>query len=119
MEYGWVERLRGIDTWPVASASVTFVWQLSEGGRGGAWRKVEFTYRAGLEIYSGTLKVSSYSSVYELNVGDDFEIQYDPRKPSRYFCEEARSLFSTVRTVVLLFLVAFVAIIIVINIFHL
>lgn len=85
----------------------------------GAWRKIEFTYRVGSESYGGSFKVSSYSSVYELATNDDFDVQYDPRKPSRYFCEEARSLFSTVRLLMLLLLIVFVGVIIIINIFHL
>lgn len=119
MEYGWIERLRGIDNWPATPATVTFVEQLSEGGRGGAWRKVSFTYRASSEDYSGVLSIDSYSSVYELAVSDTFDIQYDPRKPSRYFCQEARSLRSTIRLVMLSVVFVFVVVIIVINLFHL
>jgi hypothetical protein len=119
MEYGLIERLRGIDGWPQTSAIVTSVEQLSEGGRGGAWREVEFTYRVGSGDYGGGLKVDSYSSVYELAISDVFQIQYNPRNPSRYFCEEARSVYSAIRRVMLSVVFAFVVVIIVINIFHL
>ena len=119
MAHGWVERVRGIDTWPETSAVVTSVQQLSEGGRGGAWRKIEFTYRVGSESYGGSFRVSSYSSVYELATGDDFEIRYDPTKPSHYFCEEARSLYSTIQRLMLLLVIAFVGVVIIINVLHL
>ena len=119
MDYTFIERLRGIDRWPVASATVTSVEQLSEGGRGGAWRKVVFSYRAGSEDYCGNFKVDSYSSVYEVAASEAFEIQYDPRKPSRYFCEEARSLHATIHRVMLTFVFVFVVVIIVVNVFHL
>jgi len=80
---------------------------------------VIFTYRAGSEDYSGIFKVDSYSSVYEVAASDTFEIQYDPRKPSRYFCEEARSLYSTIHRVMLAVVFVFIVVIIVVNVFHL
>ena len=78
-----------------------------------------FTYRAGVEGYGGSFKVDSYSSVYELAVDDTFDLQYDPRKPSRYFCEEARSLFSTIHRVMISVVFVFIVVVIVINVFHL
>ena len=118
-DYSLIERLRGIDNWPVTTATVTSVEQLSEGGRGGAWRKVGFTYRIGSEDYGGSLRVDSYSSVYELAVNDAFELQCDPRKPSRYFCEEGRSLFSTIHRVMISVVFVFIVVVIMINVFHL
>ena len=100
-EYGWIERLRGVDRWPLVRATVTSVQQTSEGGRGGAWRRVFFTYRFRSEDYGGEFSVDSNSSVYEVATGDSFEIQCNPRKPSRYFCEEAKTLSSTVTRVML------------------
>jgi hypothetical protein len=118
VEYSFIERLRGIDKWPVVSATVTSVEQLSEGGRGGAWRRVTFTYRAGSEDFGGSLKVDSYSSVYELAAGDAFDIQYAPSKPSRYFCEEARSPFSTIFRIMFAVVLLFVLLVIAANLFH-
>jgi len=65
------------------------------------------------------MRVDSYSSVYELAVDDTFDLQYDPRKPSRYFCEEARSLHSTVHRVIISAAFLFIVVIIVVNVFHL
>ena len=102
MDCGWIERPRGIDNWPFVQASVTAVLQASGGRRGGAWRRVFFTCRCGSEDYAGKLSVDSNSSVYELLVGDTFDIQYTLRKPSRHFCQEALTLYSTVRRTMLI-----------------
>ena len=118
MEYGWIERLRGVDRWPFVQATVTSVQQTSEGGRGGAWRRVFFTYRCGSADYAGKLSVDSNSSVYELAVGDTFDIQYNPREQSQHFCEEARTLFSTVSRTMLVLVLLFLLFVIAVQVFH-
>lgn len=112
MEYGWIERLRGIDEWPFVEAVVVSVRQIKEGNRygDGAWRTVRFRYRCGSQDFNGRFFVDSYSSVYELASGDKFDIQCNPRHPRRYFCEEAKSLFargSVIIPLVILFLLLF------------
>jgi len=47
------------------------------------------------------------------------DIQCDPQKPFRTFCEEARSLHATIHRVMLTFVFVFVVVIIVVNVFHL
>jgi hypothetical protein len=100
MGYGLFERLRGVDKWPFVQASVTSVEQVSEGGRSGLSRNIFFTYRCGAEDFDGKFYVDSFSSVYEFDSGDTFDIQCNPRKPAQYFCEEAQSLFKNLRLVI-------------------
>jgi len=102
MEYGWVERMRGIDKWPVADAVAISARQIIKGNRrgDGAWRTICFGYRCEYGDFRGRLFVDSYSSLYELAVGDRFEIQYNPRSPHRYFCQEAKSVFVSLGAVI-------------------
>lgn len=119
MEYSWIDRMRGVDKWPLADATVTTVEQVSEGGRGGAWRRIFFTYRCGAGDFGGRLSVDSYSSLYEFAVDDVFQIQYNPRRPSQFSCEEAKSLFSNVRLILGLVGVLFVLFVIAVEVFRL
>lgn len=118
MGYGWIDRLRGVDRWPSVQATVTSVEQTSEGGRGGAWRSVFFTYRYRSEDFEGKLSVDSNSSVYEVAAGDTFDIQCNPRTPSRYFCEEAQTLFSTVMRITLVIVLLVILFVIAAQVFH-
>jgi hypothetical protein len=95
MEYGWIERLRSVDEWPSTDAIATSVHQIIRGNRrgDGAWRTISFQYRCGSKDFGGTLFVDSYCSVYELAVGEHFEVQYNPKRPRQYFCKEATSVF--------------------------
>jgi hypothetical protein len=95
MFYGFIERLRGIDKWPFASAAVTSVEQLSYGGRGGAWRRIIFTFNDGQTDIGGELKVDSNTSTDELAPGDTFDLQFNPKRSSSIYCEEAQSAFRT------------------------
>lgn len=119
MGYGWIERLRGVDRWPFVQATVTSVDQTSEGGRGGAWRRVFFTYRYRSEDYGGKFSVDSNSSVYEVAAGERFDIQCDPRTPSRYFCAEARTVFSTLVRIMLAIALLITLFLLAAQVFHL
>ena len=99
MKYGWIERLRGVDKWPFVDAIAISVHQIIKGNRrgDGAWRTIRFRYRSGSRDFERRLFVDSYSSIYELVVGDHFDIQYNPQNPRQYFCNEAKSLFRSGR----------------------
>ena len=118
MGYGWIERLRGVDRWPFVQATVTSVEQTKEGGRGGAWRSVFFTYRYRSEDYGGKFSVDSNSSVYEVGVGETFDIQCDPRKPSQYFSEQAQTLFSTLTRIMLIVVLLVILFVIAAQVFY-
>jgi len=107
-----VARLRGLDKWPTATATVTES-ELVDTPRAGNWNNFSFYYRPnGLELQSGNLKADSLTSIYSLGVGDTFEIQYDPKHPNRFYCKEANSFTRTFRTImaplVILFIIALV-----------
>lgn len=48
-----------------------------------------FAYDAGGSSQYGRLKVDRSSSLYGLKKGAEFEIQFDPKKPQRYYCSKA------------------------------
>jgi hypothetical protein len=95
MEYGWIDRVRGVDKWPYVDALVMSVRQILRGNRrgDGAWRTISFKYRCGSQDFHGRLFVDSYCSVYELAAGQHFDVQYNPQRPRQYFCGEAKSVF--------------------------
>ncbi len=79
----------------------------------GEWNNFSFYYRpSGSEIQNGNLKADSLTSIYSLRVGDSFEIQYDPKRPSRFYCKEVHSFTRTFGTImtpaVILFVIALV-----------
>jgi hypothetical protein len=93
-------KLRGIDKWPEARATVSTTEIVSEGGRSGLTKNIYFSYKpTAAEIQTGEFFVDSYTSVYWLNESDTFDIQYNPDKPSCYYCKEATSLSSDVRLI--------------------
>jgi hypothetical protein len=107
-----VARLRGIDKWPTATATVTES-ELVTTPRAGNWNNFSFFYRPdGSELQSGSLKADSLTSIYSLRVDDTFEIQYDPKYPSRFYCKEVNSFTRTFGTImaplVILFLIVLV-----------
>ena len=58
-------------------------------GDGPLMRSVYFTYEAGGSSQYGWLKVDSTSTLFDLKKGAQFEIQFDPNKPQRYYCSKA------------------------------
>src|ERR1700722_7745182 len=95
--YKW----RGIDKWPEATATVTSTEIVSEGGRSGRTMNVFFSYQAANKsIESGKLFVDDYSSIYGLTEKETFPIQFNPGKPSHFYCKEAKSLSSDIRRVI-------------------
>ena len=114
--HGLLYRLRGIQSWPETQAFVTSI-EITRGGRNGDWSRVGFTYKPAAEQQSGTLKVDSYSSLFNLSSGDTFPVQYDPGQPSRFYVEEAQSLFSTIRYVILCVGAVFAAAVLIIKFF--
>jgi len=91
---------RGIDKWPLAKATVSATEIVSSGGRSGRTMNVYFSYQpSSASIQNGKLFVDDYASVYGLAENDTFDIQYNPDKPSRYYCKEAKSLSSDIRLI--------------------
>ena len=78
-----------------------------------------FTYSTGSSLESGSLLVDENSSLYGIADGEEFSIQFNPRKPSKYYCAEAKSLSETIRRAIMFFGVTFVIIVILINLFRL
>jgi hypothetical protein len=105
-------RLRGIDKWPTTFATVTNAEQTTTPDSGN-WNNISFFYRpAGSEIQSGTLAGDSLTSLYSLQKGDTFEIQYDPKNVGRFYCKEVQSRTRTfgaiMAPIVLIFLIALI-----------
>ena len=82
-------KLRGADKWPEIVATVTSASRQLARGKGKSYRRescdVHFRYapsNCGNQI--GRFKVDLGSSLYHLEADDNFKIQFDPRRPSRY-----------------------------------
>jgi hypothetical protein len=118
MSYGLYERIRGIDKWPFASATVNAVEQLSGGGRGGACRRISFTFQDNESYVGGELKVDSSTSIYELSRGDSFDLQYNPKRSTQIYCEESASATQTIGRIILIVGVTFTAVVILIQLFN-
>lgn len=80
---------------------------------------VVFTYNTGSSLESGSFLVDDNSSLYGIADGEEFSIQFNPKNPSSYYCAEAKSLSETIRRAIMFFGVAFVIIVMVINLFRL
>jgi hypothetical protein len=93
-------KLRGIEKWPSATATVTSTEVVSPGGRGGKTMNVRFTFVTGSGAQKGKFFVDDNSSLYGLSDGELFTVQYNSANPSRYYCEEASSLSRTIRRTV-------------------
>ena len=118
--HGLLYRLRGIQSWPETQASVIRIDELSRGGRGGDWNRVAFTYKPkAADVHAGDLKVNSYSSLFNIAVGDTFPLQYDPRRPDRFYSEESQTLFSRIHYAILALGMLFAAAVLIINAFRL
>jgi hypothetical protein len=101
-------KLRGSDEWPSTNATVTGTEQVSDGGRGGRTMMIFFTFDGGTGTQYGKFFVDSYSSLYGLAKGEQFPLQFDPRRPSSYYCPEASSLSQSVRLAIWAVAAAFV-----------
>ena len=89
-----VEKLRGIDRWPEAKATVVGSSQ-QEGSyqRGPSTASLNFWYRdSSGERQGGYLTADCRTSLYECDAGDTFMIRYNPKDPAKYYCMEAKSI---------------------------
>jgi hypothetical protein len=105
-------KLRGVDSWPTAQATVNSS-ELGTAYRGGDWNDLSFYYRPeNSDLQSGRLKADSLTSIYALKVGDTFDIQYDPKNPARFYCKDVNSSTRTFQTImaplVILFVIALI-----------
>ena len=107
------------DQWPATTATISSTEVVETGGRSGRTMSVVFTYDTGSSLESGSFLVDDNSSLYGIADGEEFPIQFNPRKPSSYYCAEAKSLSETMRRAIMFFGVAFVIVVIVINLFRL
>jgi len=86
-------RIRGVRKWPETTATVysIFRYQVATGKYGGTSpaADVTFTYRGeDQEIQSGFFTVDDGCSLYNVEENDTFPIQYDPKRPERFYCSE-------------------------------
>jgi len=82
-------RLRGIDKWPETVATVVSVDRVPAVGRSPASATITFNYRPKeAEIQSGSFFVGDQSSLYNLDEGDSFPVQYNPTRPERFYSSE-------------------------------
>jgi hypothetical protein len=86
----WWVRLRGIDEWPDAEATVVsmeFVPGIDGAdGKSPDAKKIEFTYRDGSGwIRKGTALAQENTDLFFSNTGESFRVRYNPKKPDRYF----------------------------------
>lgn len=103
-----LHKLRGVENWPSATATVTSTEEVSSGGRSGRTMNVYFTFSANSGDHEGKLFVDDNSSLYDLAQSEQFTVQYNPRHPSTYYCAEASSLSQTIRRTITVVMAAFV-----------
>ena len=90
-------KLRGIEKWPSSTATVTATEVVSPGGRSGRTMNIYFNFSTDSGERQGKFFVDDNSSLFGLSVGEQFSVQFNPAKPSNYYCEEASSLSRTIR----------------------
>jgi hypothetical protein len=90
-------KLRGIDKWPSATATVASAEIVGTGGRAGRTMNIYFEYSAPSSRETGKLFVDENSSLYGLTPGEQFSVQFNPNSPSTYYCSAAESLSRTIR----------------------
>ena len=78
---------------------------------------IYFDYSVGPLSESGKFFVDDNSSLYGMAEGEQFPIQFDPKRPSRYYCSEAKSLSQTIRNAIIVICVAFAVAVFVIEFF--
>lgn len=81
-------KLRGIDRWPETEADVAGVYRF-EGRRNCKLAVVSFRYKdENGRYHTGQLRVDTYSSIYNLSVGDVINVRYNPARPDRFWSDE-------------------------------
>jgi len=117
MMNGMFEKLRGVEKWPATIATVSSKEVVGTGGRAGRTMNIYFDYNAGPSSETGKLFVDDNSSLYGLARGEQFSIQFDPKRPASYYCSEAESLSRTIRRGIAIVGVAFALVVFVIEFF--
>ena len=79
----FIHRLRGIDSWPIATATV-YTCEYRDGGRGPSCYKITFSYHAGGEIQDGSYYEQSSVDSPPFQPGDTFTIKWNPKHPNRF-----------------------------------
>ena len=110
-------QLRGIKDWPLATATVTSTKVVGTGRRSGRTMNVCFDYVAGSSSEDGKFFVDDNSSIYGLEPGDTFSIQFNPSNPASYYCAEAKSLSQTIRNAIVAVGVTFAIVVFLIEFF--
>jgi len=92
-------KIRGIDKWPHATASVTST-KIFTGYRGSS-NTILFSYvLPDGNIQTGKIVADDNSSLYGINPSETFQLQYEPDRPSHFYCEDAKSVFTDIRIVI-------------------
>ncbi len=113
-----IYRLRGVESWQSATATVTSSEVLSEGGRNGRTMNIFFSYPTSQgSLESGKLFVDDNSSLYGLSTGETFDLRVNPKRTSQFYCEEASSLSRTIRRTIICVGVTFAAAVILVQYF--
>ena len=69
--------------------------------------KIFFSYISAVGPQDGKFLVDDNSSLYGLAEGEKFDVHFDPRHPSSYYCPEASSLSETIRESIAIFMALF------------
>lgn len=117
MMNGMFYKLRGIDKWPATIATVSSTEVVGTGGSAGRTMNIYFDYNAGSSSETGKLFVDDNSSIYGMAQGEQFSIQFGPKRPDNYYCSEAKSLSRTIRHGIIIVGVAFALVVFVIEFF--
>lgn len=80
---------------------------------------IVFSYNTGSSYETGSFLVDDNSSLYGLTDGEDFSIQFNPQKPSSYYCAEAKSVSETIRRGIAVFGAVFVILVILVELLRL
>jgi hypothetical protein len=92
-------RIRGVDKWPHATATVISTKMFT--GYRGSSNTILFSYAPGNgDVQKGKIVADDKSTLYEINTSDTFQLQYNPNRPSRFYCEEAKSISTDLRIVI-------------------
>jgi hypothetical protein len=97
-----IAKWRGIARWPQTEATVYSYELLSDGvyDDGPPSARIIFYYQDAMNSrQSGEFIADSLTSLYNLKVNDTFQIQFNPRKPSQFYCSERTSWFTQTRVV--------------------
>lgn len=91
--------MRGIEKWPETTATVTST-KIFTGYRGSS-NTIHFSYvpKDGA-AQKGKIVADDNASLYGIGPTDTFQLQYDPSKPSHFYCKEAKSINSDLRIVI-------------------